>query len=438
MTLAGFWPRGMVGRIAMILFAALVLELVGNVMLHRWQQRELISAGEVQRLAEYLVEAQQVATRTPRGERARRLHAASSDGIALNWVPRTVITDFSASLNRLAEMRERIDRAAPVLAGREIRLTILPSANAKQRDLVGVMQLDDGSFVSFRVSPYLAAPTGAITSTALHLLLMTGVLLAALLLIKALVSPLSALAHAADATGRGQAVNIKPAGPQELRRVATAFAAMQARLLRMIEDHSRAMISVSHDLRTPIQRLRLRSALIDDTELREQIAADLAEMEGFIGSTLAYVRNDEEEPFHSVDIAAIVSTAVDNAADAGTAIAYRGVETLVWQTRPLAFKRLLANLIANAERHATRIEISAESAEPDRLLLVIDDDGPGIPPDRRDEMLLPFRRMGQSGGAGLGLAICVRIVTALGGVLQLQASPLGGLRVSIMVERQRQ
>lgn len=430
-------PRGMVGRIALVLLAALALELIGNVVLHRWEDRELVSPQAADRLAHALVATDKAVTAAPRSDRARIANGMSQPGLTLNWVPRTVITDFSPSLDRLAEMRERLSSLAPQLARRELRLTVLPSQNGGQRDLVGVLQLADGSFVTFRMASYLAARPGVLVSTLAHLALMVLVLSVALLMVRTLVRPLRDLALAADETGRGKAARIAVEGPHEVRRVATAFSAMQTRLLKLVEDHSQSLIAVSHDLRTPIQRLRLRAALLEEAEIREPIAADLAEMERFIESTLAYVRDDAEEAQRLIDVATMVITAVDTAYDGGVDIEYRGPDTLPLPCYPIALKRVLSNLIDNAERHAPKIEVTLAPRGAAGFFLAVDDDGPGIPEDRRSEMLLPFRRLdpARGGGAGLGLATSVKAVARMGGTLTLETSRLGGLRAVLVVER---
>lgn len=195
---------------------------------------------------------------------------------------------------------------------------------------------------------------------------------------------------------------------------------------------------VSHDLRTPIQRLQLRASLIDNPGAREAMAADIWEMEHFIESTLSYFRSGDEETPRLVDLAAIVMTAVDGASDLGAKIEYSGPDAFEIVTRPLAMKRVIANLIDNARRHAQRIVVSLHDVPPDGLTVEVDDDGPGIPAHLREEALLPFRRLevepGQRrGGAGLGLAIAGRAMIVMGGSLALVDSPLGGLKVRLVL-----
>ncbi|WP_424539400.1 ATP-binding protein [Sphingopyxis granuli] len=426
---------GMVGRIALVVAAALLLELLGNIALHRWQEPELVSADQVRRIAARLVEAERVAVAAPVPDRGRAMHALAGDGMTLNWVARTVITDIGAAPVRLGAMRDRMTRSEPSLAAGELRLTLIPSTAPGRRDLLGARRLADGSFVTFRISPFLGAPPRPNMVVAMHLLLTLSVLLVAVLMVRALIRPLRDLAEAADATGHGRTGAFRIDGPPEVRRVAAAFSAMQARLIRTMDDHTQSLIAVSHDLRTPIQRLHLRASLIDDPETREAMTVDLREMEHFIGSTLSYFRSGDEEAPRLVDLAAIVTTAADTAADLGADIRYQGPDRFETMARPVAMKRAITNLIDNARRHARQIDVSLHTA-PEGIAIDIDDDGPGIPSDLRAEAILPFRRLEvgaaqRPGGAGLGLAAADRAMAAMGGKLILADSPLGGLKARL-------
>lgn len=439
-------PQSLVGRILPVLLCALALELLGNVALHRWQERELRSDRDIAALAGRLVAAESVALAAPDADRGRRVHALDHAldhaQLSLNWVPRTVIADYGASFAQLSSLRDRIGRFAPRLADRELRLTLMPSAAGKgQRDLVGALRIDDGSYVTFRLSPYLDAAPAATTIVLLHLLLMTLVFSMALAVIRALVRPLRNLAEAADSTGDGSVGTINVAGPAEVRRVATAFSAMQARLLKAMDDHTQALVALSHDLRTPIQRLRLRASLLRDGEAQEAIGADLAEMESFIESTLAYFRSGEDEAVRLIDAAAMLATIADTAADLGDDVRYHGPDSFPVMGRPIAIRRIIANLLDNARRHAGRVDLTLVEAggEPGRFHVDVDDDGPGIAPARREEALLPFRRLdsarGQGGGAGLGLAAAQKSALVMGGTLTLSDSALGGLRARLTLPR---
>lgn len=426
----------MVARIALVLLGAVLLESLGTYALHRWQDRELVSEVQVQRIAGQLAGAVNAAEQASPQDRIARVHAMEGGGLALGWVRRSVLTDHSASSARLADLRAQLADNAPVLAGRDMRLSLLLSAEGRKRDLLGLVRLEDGSFLSFRVPGYLNAPLPLWSVLLLHLALLCLVFAVALAMVYALVRPLARLAQAADETGRNHAARIDPTGPHEVRRVATAFAAMQARLLQVMEDNTQALIAVSHDLRTPIQRLRLRAGLVADEELHDSIQQDLSEMEHFIDSTLAFVRSGTDERVRLVDLAALVETVVDDACDTGADVQYIGPDSLIIRARPAALTRVLQNLIGNSRRFAGRIEVTLARGEEGGALIAVDDDGPGIPPEQRTACLQPFQRLdqargGDAKGAGLGLSIVERIVTAQAGTLVLDSSRLGGLAVRI-------
>lgn len=424
------WPRGLVGRIAVVLVAALLLELVGITLLNAWQDRSLVSAERSRAIAQRLVVAQRMATREPIDDRSHLLAELAVDGMTVNWVPHTVITDGTETHTRLAEMKATLIALAPDLAARDLRLSLIPSDIAGRRDLLGVVGLPDGSFVSFRVRPFLNSPPAFMLVAGLHILLTAFVIGLALVLVRSLVGPLSRLAAAADATGHGVVATFPIEGPWEVRHVATAFGAMQERLLRMIDDQTRALLSVSHDLRTPAQRLRLRAAMLDDEEARDAMAADLKDIEMFLGSVMAYLDTGTTEAPRLIDIAALAMTIVDNLADTGAGIDYDGVDMLPARVRPLALKRALGNLTDNAVRHAVQVRVGV-TIEDGRPVISVEDNGPGIAEADRAAALMPFRRLTLGGGAGLGLAIVKSAVESMGGTLTLDRSEMGGLAARI-------
>lgn len=427
-------PRTMTVRIALILVVALLLELLGNIAIAAWQERELISTEKSRRLAERLVIAERLAMDTPAERRQRIIADLRTDGLTFNWVPATVLVDSSASNRQLRALKGRLGDMTPRLAEAEMRLVTVVSPDGK-RDLIGTMRLADGSFITFRVSPYLNAPAPLALVMMLHLLLMAAVFGPALLVVRAVVRPLRDLADLADATGRGTLPAVTIGGPVEVQRVAVAFAAMQARLLSIMNDHTQALVAVSHDLRTPIQRLRLRTALLKEEEAQKTMARDLADIERFIKSVVSYMHGNAPEEARLVDVAAIAMTAVDNAANAGATITYEGPDELVAHLRPLALKRALGNLIENATQYADTVRVTL-AAPGDDIILSVEDDGPGIPPADRETACLPFRRLAtghRRGGdsTGLGLAITKTAAASLSGHLLLEQSSLGGLAASI-------
>jgi two-component system osmolarity sensor histidine kinase EnvZ len=435
--LRGLLPKGMVGRIALVLVLALVLEMAGNLVLFERSERDLVSADRAQHFAEQLLVAERVVRDVEPQQRARLMRDMRTRDVGLNWVQATVIADAAEAQPALARMKARMIAAAPALAARDLRLNIIRSGDSPRRDLIGAFGLADGSFVTFRVSPFLSAPPGILSTMLLHLALIAGVVTIALLMAHTLVRPLRALAAAADRTRSDQPVPMPQDGPYEVRQLSAALGDMQDRLIRAVSERTESLVALSHDLRTPIQRLRLRASLLDDAETRDAMTADLDDMERFVGSVLAYMRGDETEAPRLIDLVAVATTIVDQAADAGADIDYDGPYSLEASVPPIAFKRALVNLVENAVRHGDTVRL-ALSRDAGMIRVTIEDDGPGIPVERRTDAFAPFRRLESarsagSGGAGLGLAIVQRATAAMGGRVDLGESAMGGLLARIEI-----
>ena len=247
------------------------------------------------------------------------------------------------------------------------------------------------------------------------------------------------LARAAEAFGMGREVGpIKPEGAQEVRKAASAFNRMQERILRFVTQRTEMLAGVSHDLRTPLTRLRLSIAMLpaisgpaaDDmaTDLAGMVA-DVEEMERMIEAYLAFARGEGAERRQRVNLAAIVEDVAASARRAGAAVdcAIEGPVTV--ELRPDAMRRALTNLVDNARRHARHVRLALQ-VQSRQVQVVVDDDGPGISPERRESVFRAFET-GARGGTGLGLTIARDIVRAHGGDIALEASPLGGLRARL-------
>ncbi len=255
----------------------------------------------------------------------------------------------------------------------------------------------------------------------------------AILFIRNQVRAIERLADAADAFGRGGEVDFKPHGAREVRQAAMAFLAMKARIQRHIEQRTALLASVSHDLRTPLTRLKLEMALSEPSEQLEAMKGDLSEMEHMIDEYLAFARGEGGEAATRVDLSDLIGGVVAAAARAGATIESRVTPELAVDLRPNAFKRALANLIDNAAAHGTQVWVTAAPRLTGGVEILIDDDGPGIPEDRYEDAFKPFNRLDESRnqnekGVGLGLAIARDMARGLGGDLVLERSPMGGLR----------
>jgi two-component system osmolarity sensor histidine kinase EnvZ len=243
------------------------------------------------------------------------------------------------------------------------------------------------------------------------------------------------LAAAAEAFGLGRdAGAIKPEGALEVRRAATAFNRMQERIHRFLVQRTEMLAGVSHDLRTPLTRLRLALAMLPArAELRDDVAemtADVAEMERMIGAYLAFARGEGTEQAEPVDLSALLEDVAARARRGGADIALDVPTELTLPLRADAARRAITNLVDNARRHARHVVLAAAPHGQRGVQVTVDDDGPGISPERRESVFRPFES-GASDGTGLGLTIARDIVRAHGGDIVLEESPLGGLRARI-------
>jgi two-component system osmolarity sensor histidine kinase EnvZ len=242
------------------------------------------------------------------------------------------------------------------------------------------------------------------------------------------------LARSAEAFGMGRDVpQIRPEGAVEVRQAAAAFNRMQERIRRFLAQRTEMLAGVSHDLRTPLTRLRLALAMLPRTEeLRQDVAemtADVEEMDRMIGGYLAFARGEGTEQALPVNLAAILDEVAVGARRAGASLELDVPHDLTLKLRADAVRRAITNLVDNARRHARHIALAAVS-QGRSVLVTVDDDGPGIPADKRESVFRPFES-GSSGGTGLGLTIARDIVRAHGGEIVLEDSPLGGLRARI-------
>lgn len=254
--------------------------------------------------------------------------------------------------------------------------------------------------------------------------------------------PIKRMAAAAAEYGKGRMVPYHPSGAIEVRAAGTAFLDMRNRIERQTQSRTMMLSGVSHDLRTPLTRLRLGLSMMDEEEAAP-LLRDVDDMQRLVDAFLDFARGDAGDAVEAVDIAALVRQVVTDAQRAGQAARLGPVdgagETV--RLRPMAIRRALDNLIGNALRHGSIAEVSLSLSERS-IRISVEDDGPGIPPEQREEAMRPFTRLDparnqdRGSGVGLGLAIVSDIARLHGGVLRLASSEtLGGLRADLVLAR---
>jgi signal transduction histidine kinase len=311
---------------------------------------------------------------------------------------------------------------------------ILNRQSSERRFRVAV-QLADGGWLNFDVASVSSLPVAS-WDLILSIILTVAVAIAlSLFPVYRLTRPLARFTQAAEALGRGNLDEPVPeTGSFEVRHAAHAFNEMQARIRRLIDARTQMIAAISHDLRTPITRLRLRAEFVEDAEAQRRMLADLDEMETMIKSTLAFAREDSDrEPVVSLDLAALLRDVTEEMP--GSTLLPEMPAQVQISGRPLALRRCFRNVIDNAIKYGktARIDLLQEEKS---VTVTIDDDGPGIPEEQQDLVFRPFYRLDasrnrDSGGTGLGLAIVQSIVLIHGGDVTLNNRPEGGLRVTI-------
>jgi two-component system osmolarity sensor histidine kinase EnvZ len=252
------------------------------------------------------------------------------------------------------------------------------------------------------------------------------------------VRSLRRLAAAADAFGKGRNVaDFKLAGAAEIRQAASAFLAMRERIQRQITQRTEMLAGVSHDLRTPLTRMKLALALLGEGTVIDELSSDVAEMERMVQGYLDFARGEGAETPVETDLPLLLEEVAANARRDGAEISLAAPDEFVLPLRPNALKRCLVNLVSNARRHGTHIWLAAVPRR-DGIDILIDDDGPGIPADQREAVFRPFFRLERSrnratGGVGLGLTIARDVARGHGGDLILETSPQGGLRARVQL-----
>jgi len=309
------------------------------------------------------------------------------------------------------------------------------------RNLQVAVPLSDGQWLSFMTALPESGP-----SFSRQFLLSMGIMAIIILavsvwVVRRVTAPLASLSAAAERLGGDlNAPPMPESGSIETRQASRAFNTMQASLRTLIENRTRMLAAISHDLRTPLTLLRLRAENIDNAPEREKMLATIAEMDSMIAATLQFARDESAiEAQRPTDLAALLQSIVDDMADAGLPVKMKPVESVVVYCRPSALKRAIRNLLDNAVKYGKTASVAIMTT-PKVIEIIIDDKGPGIPEQELTRVLQPFYRVEgsrsrETGGTGLGLAITQSIVQTDGGELTLTNRPEGGLRAKVVLPR---
>ena len=444
-------PGSLFARMALLLLVGLVAAQFASFWLFSSERSTVVAQARGQQLAERLAEVVQRLESESPVQRAATFAALQAGDLRAGTIPAEQVAPYpprgqlQASLAaRLGSPRELRSVGSMMGGGMGGGLGRTDPAQTGGRPLPPRsidVRLLDGQWIRFTLQREADTP-GLPRDFYLHLLLALTIVSGAIVFaVRQATRPLHELAQAADSFGSNlDAPPLPERGANETRRAAQAFNRMQARIKRLIDERARALAAVSHDLRTPLTRLRLRAELVDDERLREQMAADLDAMASMLDASLDYLRGlQDSEPARPIDINALMQSLADDGEVLGRTLSIEGATQAPYTGRLAALRRALQNLIDNAFKygHGARLRI-ADS--PSQLVLSLEDDGPGVPPEELDRLGTPYyrpdaARRSATGGVGLGLSIARDVAALHGGELTLANRPGGGFAATLRLPR---
>jgi signal transduction histidine kinase len=458
-------PHSMLAWFALVLGAGIALSLITVSAFHAFNRDEAVAALEDLRAAERIAAAARFLDHSAPPLRPLIAESISGSSLFIAATPAPMVREAQPPDDRTARLHEVIATRLHDMRWRDLRVDYgigpgddaghvwswLPSLWSDERkksdEILSLqdrgqtftvsLQLLDGTWLNFSFASVETLPFSSWS----HLLALAAAIVAVMALgiaaMRAITRPIESLATAAEELGRGaKPGDVPEAGFDEVRQAARAFNRMQRRIRRMIEDRTQMIAAISHDLRTPITRLRLRAEFVEDPEEQQKMLTDLDQMEAIIRSTLAFAREDSDtEPTTAVDLRALLQEVADSHPPARLTTR----EPCTLRGRPVALRRCFNNLVENAVRYGASAEIALHDRG-DAVEVAVDDTGPGIPEARIEDVFRPFVRLEdsrnrESGGAGLGLAIARSVVLAHGGTIVLSNRPKGGLRALVRLPK---
>ena len=427
-------PRTLFGRSLVILITPLVLaQIVATYVFYERHWDDVTRRLALGLAGDISMVIQMLRTAPTAQQQARVLTLAEENfNIAVTWQPDQILLNAPLSFQLRNLILDRVlDRAIEERLFRPFRIDTVSYV-----DKVEVrIQLQDGVLRVLTPRKRLSSST-----TIIFVMWMVGtslVLLAiAVVFLRNQMRPIRRLAEAADSFGKGRAAaDFKPSGASEVRQAAHAFLRMRERIQSQISQRTEMLAGVSHDLRTPLTRMKLQLAMLDDSAETGNLWRDVAAMEDMVGGYLDFARGQESEAATPTDLRLILDEIVEQANRQGSTVELAASGDMTGMVRPNAFKRCITNLVDNAQRHGRRVSIAATKSD-GVIEIAVDDDGPGIPSAARDEVFRPFHRLDGSrnpdtGGVGLGLTIARDVARSHGGDVTLGDAPSGGLRALV-------
>lgn len=467
------WPRSLIGGTLLVVATGLVLAQIASITVNLFDRGGAVYRLAAKQLAVRIAETARILNRLPPGERAKVAEEVNSSTLRVGLGGETPkpgngyaeFDEYEAAFT--SQLQRALGEPWPTV----VEITTLPKARRAPGEqppayspielwfarnfyfllpdpfaIIAHVVLEDGTPVTF-FAQVPQEPLGRLKRLVPHLLLWVLIFFAlAAAAVRVITQPLNRLAAAADQLGADperERPPLEESGPSEIRRVIRAFNHMQAQLRGYVLERTRVLGAVSHDLKTPLTRMRLRAELLPDPEIRSKLVRDVAEMEAIAGSTLDFVRSlGPEARRQPIDLAALIESLAEDWRETGAAVTVDGAPREPLNGHPQALGRCLNNLIENAVRYGQRAHVEVAETG-DGIRIEVADEGPGIPAAELERVFAPFYRLEPSrnrasGGTGLGLSIARDIARWHGGELTLRNAPRGGLVARLWLPRVRE
>ncbi len=425
-----FLPQSLLGRTLLILVSPLVILQVVSTYVFYTAHWETMSRRLAEGLAGDVVAAVEFLHIIPAGEERERMLSALERATSLNlsFMPDAILPNQPLTAETDSSLLGHALRG-------KMNFPFDIIALSDDRDISLEVQIGEGVLHVEASRKRLYSST---TSVFILWMIGTSLLLfgIATLFLRNQIRAVRRLAIVAEGFGKGRDVpDLKPGGATEVRQVAIAFNQMRDRIRRQLAQRTEMLAGVSHDLRTPLTRMKLQLALIGPGEGIAELQEDIQDMERMIEAYLSFARGEGSESFVKVDLAMLLEEVVSRIQREGKEVEFQVAKKIVMTTRPMALGRSLSNLIGNATRYADKVTVRAKRDNND-VIIFVDDNGPGIPKEKREDVFKAFLRLEESrnaatGGVGLGMTVARDLVRGMGGDIELQDSPLGGLRALV-------
>ncbi|ATG72617.1 two-component sensor histidine kinase [Zobellella denitrificans] len=450
-----YWLGSLAGQVILVaLFALMLIQLVG-VQIYRVEREEALGLVNSRFTLQRLIAVTRLLNQSPPELHQEILRASRSETLllTLDGAPPGA-GERSGNFERIVRGKLGYPATLDIRISAENRNGHVDWPPREQRELrphrhpprhdirlYGAIELADGRWLVFTSLVDREAP-GWSAKAILSLVLLAALLAGLMIwLLQRTTRPLKELARQAERLGRGdKAEPIAETGPREIRETLSAFNRMQDRLDRFVSDRTRMLAAISHDLRTPITTLRLRSEFLPEGEDKQKLQDGLRQMEQMLAATLQFAREDGlAEPVRDLDLPSLLESLCDDLQDNGHDVSLEEQVPVIYRGRPTALRRALQNLLENGVKYGGKVEVRLRG-DRDAIRILIRDFGPGIPEEQLEEVFKPFTRLDsarnlEDGSVGLGLAIARTLIHQHGGELSLANHPRGGLQATVTLPR---